>query len=143
MVGGAVGVIWAASAIFSYRWDRSQIRLQNPRPAEDLFPVALDHYLKGNWFEAEQVLGGLLQANPRDVDASLMLATLYRHTHRYDEAQGQLERLTRYEGAEKWRLEITRERELLGQARNDSAAEPSGETPPSPADPSCEVMEAA
>jgi hypothetical protein len=139
----AVGVVWAASAILSSRWDRRQSRLQDPSPAEDLFPVALDHYLKGNWFEAEQVLGGLLRANPRDVDAGLMLAALWRHTHRFDEARGQLERLVRYEGAAKWQLEIAREREWLEQVQTGSNGGSAGETSESPATPSGEVMEAA
>jgi cytochrome c-type biogenesis protein CcmH/NrfG len=42
-----------------------------------------------------------------------MLATLYRHTRRYDEAAKQLDRLDRLDEAVKWRWEIERERELL------------------------------
>lgn len=144
-VWGAVVVIWAASAILSYRWDRRQLMLKDPRPVEDCFPHALDHYLKGNWFEAEQVLCGLLRANPRDVDAGLMLATLLRHTHRLDEAQKHLDRLGRLDGSEKWHLEIARERELLRAAQEEDAEAiaSSGRTAEQPGDPPSEVMEAA
>lgn len=120
-VWGAVGIVWIASAIASYQWDRRQVALQEPVPTHDTFPIALDHYLKGNWFEAEQVLGGLLRANPRDADAGLMLATLLRHTGRRSEARELLDRLARYEGSAKWWLEIARERQLLAEAEGQTA----------------------
>ena len=44
-----------------------------------------------------------------------MLATLMRHTERFDEATRQLDRLVRIEGAEKCEMEIRRERELLAE----------------------------
>jgi hypothetical protein len=77
----------------------------------------MDHYLKGNWFEAEYFLSGLLAANPRDVDAALMLATLLRHTGRFDEALEGLARLERCEDAERWHWEIGRERDLVRRAQ--------------------------
>lgn len=142
-VWGAVVVFWAASAILSYRWDRRQ-RVPNDSPCEeDPFSQALDHYLKGNWFEAEQVLCGLLRANPRDVDAGLMLATLLRHTRRFDEARKHLDRLGRLEGAAKWHLEMARERELLDEAQTEAASAPCSQSAEKTADPPGEVMEAA
>jgi Flp pilus assembly protein TadD len=75
--------------------------------------VALDHYLKGDYYQAEQVLEGLLRQNIRDLEARLMLATLLRHAGRGDEARRQLETLARFEGAGKWELEIQAERQLL------------------------------
>jgi hypothetical protein len=53
-----------------------------------------------------------------------MLATLLRHTSRFDEATKQLNRLQRLEGCEKWALEIGREREWLRAARSETAASP-------------------
>jgi len=47
------------------------------------------------------------------LDALLLLATLYRHTRRCDEAAKQLDRLDRLDEAVKWRWEIEHERELL------------------------------
>lgn len=121
LIWAVVGGIWAVSAIFASRWDSRKARPQNPSPREDSFALAMDHYLKGNWFEAEYVLSGLLAANPRDVDAALMLATLWRHTGRFDEAIEGLDRLERCEDAQKWLWEIGRERDLVRQAQTRRA----------------------
>ena len=77
--------------------------------------------MKGDYYQAEHVLEGLLRRNLRDVDARLMLATLLRHTGRLDEAAGQLDTLARFEGAGKWELEMRRERELLAEAKTHKA----------------------
>jgi hypothetical protein len=50
-----------------------------------------------------------------------MLATLMRRTGRLDEAAGQLDTLSRFEGAEKWGLEIRQERERLTEAKEQKA----------------------
>ncbi len=80
--------------------------------------------MKGDYYQAEHVLEGLLRRNVRDLDARLMLATLLRHTGRLDEATRQLDTLARFEGAGKWELEMRQERELLAEAttRNSAAA---------------------
>lgn len=85
LIWAVVGGIWAVSAIFASRWDSRGAPPRDLSPRVDSFALALDHYLKGNWFEAEYLLSGLLAANPRNVDASLMLATLWRHTGRFEE----------------------------------------------------------
>ena len=77
---------------------------------EDLFLQAQAQYLRGHWFEAQAALEKLLSRQPRDVDAHLMLATLYRRTGRTREARRQLRILRRIDGAEKWELEIEQER---------------------------------
>ncbi|HID74570.1 MAG TPA: hypothetical protein EYP56_01075 [Planctomycetaceae bacterium] len=112
----AVGGFWVISAVFSYRWHRQYPVGLVTAWSEGQFRQAVAHYLKGDWFEAEHVLVGLLQRDPRDVDATLMLATLLRHTRRLGEAGACLSRLERLDGAEKWELEIRRERELLQAA---------------------------
>jgi thioredoxin-like negative regulator of GroEL len=113
---------WPAAALFSAAWLRRQAAKERTDPVEAgeaTFEEAQEHYLKGNWFEAERVLGILLRRNTRDLEARLMLATLYRHTRRFDEAARQLDSLGRCEGAEKWEWEICRERELLAEARTE------------------------
>jgi len=111
----ALGVIWVGSGGFSIALSRRQEDKQIDEAAAG-FDVALDHYLKGNWVQAERELGLLLRNNARDLEARLMWATLLRHTGRLAEAEEQLELLTRLEGAEKWALEIQGERELLAEA---------------------------
>ena len=85
--------------------------------SKDLFRQSLDHYLQGNWFEAQRALGCLLRKNRRDVEARLMLATLLRHTGRPEEAARQLEVLVRLDEARKWELEIRHEWNMLAAAR--------------------------
>jgi hypothetical protein len=110
-----LAVAWSASAGFSVWWSRRLGRA--PDPNADPFRNALDHYLKGNWFEAERELNKLLRRDNRDLEARLMLATLLRHTKRFDEATRQLNVLVRLEGAKRWELEIRREGELITEAR--------------------------
>ncbi len=126
---GARKLIWAAVAI---TWFGSAVaaRLRGDAarsdPDGDPYPHALEQYLKGNWFEAEQILARLLDRNPRDLEARLMLATVLRHTGRRQEAARQLDCLERLEGSGKWALEIARERRSLAE---DAAAQRPPETP--------------
>ena len=91
-----------------------------PIPAEErgdrLFAGALQLYLQGDWVSCEQILRRLLRYNKEDIEARLMLATLWRHLGRAQEAHKQLSRLERLEAASPWLDEITHEREQLKQA---------------------------
>ena len=115
------GVFWVVAAGWSARQCGRRAAAGNPNTCEDAFTEALDHYLKGDYYQAEHVLEGLLRRNLRDVDARLMLATLLRHTGRLYEATQQLDTLARFEGAGKWELEMRRERELLAGAKAPKA----------------------
>ena len=101
-----------------------------------MFTPARDHYLHGNWYEAEETLVQLLRRDPNDVDARLMLATLMRHTERFDDARGQLKQLQRLEAAGKWQLEIRREWEYLAreQQQSDDVSAPPADTQPEAAE---------
>jgi hypothetical protein len=90
-------------------------------PAGDLFRAAQGEYLRGNWFEAELALNQLLERNPGDADARLMLATLLRRIGQPGEAADQLRQLSKTEGAEKWQLEIAREQRLLALPAENTA----------------------
>ena len=125
-----VGLIWLASAAASYGWARASngcgqdpSRQQGP---EAPLAEGLQYYLQKNWFEAERVFRRLLRRNSRDTDAGLMLATLLRHTERFEEAKIQLQRLGRIDGSEKWDLEIRQEQRMLDKAK--SQREESDET---------------
>jgi hypothetical protein len=150
---------WPAAALFSAAWLRRQVGRERPDAPGETGGATLEeaqgHYLKGNWFEAERVLGILLRRNTRDLEARLLLATMYRHTRRFDEAARQLDSLGRCEGAEKWEWEICRERELLAEARKDELensteaapaqddAAPPAEAAPDHTTPPDEMMHAA
>lgn len=136
---GARKLIWAAVAL---TWFGSAVAAFMRKDAAasdaeaDPYPQALEQYLRGNWFEAEQILARLLDRNPRDLEARLMLATLLRHTGRHQEAARQLDCLERCEGSGKWALEIARQRRFLAEAT--VAGRPStapGSQEPSPAAP--------
>ena len=86
---------------------------QTADATENKFSVARDQYLRGNWYEAEHLLLGLLAKNPRDVEALLLQATLYRRTERSDEATAVLDRLQLIEDSDCWFLEIEMERRLI------------------------------
>ena len=77
-----VGTLWLAAGISSVVWGRRSNDAQPTATDTDSFKAALEHYLKGNWFQAERALIALLHRNSRDVEARLMLATLFRHTGR-------------------------------------------------------------
>jgi hypothetical protein len=116
------GVSWLVVAGCSARQCGRRAKLDGPDSHEDAFCRALDHYLKGDYYQAEQVLEGLLRRDLRDLDARLMLATLLRRAGRPDEATQQLDTLARFEGAGKWELEIRTERQLLAKAKTQEAA---------------------
>jgi hypothetical protein len=114
----AIGLIWAGSGIFVAWTGGLRDSSAAAQARDDLFRAALGEYLKGAWFEAETLLGRLVAQDNRDVDARLMLASLLRHTRRPLEARRQLDELDRLEKADKWRVEIDRERQLLKLAES-------------------------
>ncbi len=118
----AFAVFWTGAAVWSTRLGRRRAAADEPDPKENGFSEALDHYLKGDYYQAEHVLEGLLRQNLRDVDARLMLATLLRHTGRLDDAMRQLDTLVRLEGADKWQWEIEQERDWLAEAKREAVA---------------------
>lgn len=80
---------------------------------DTLFIDARSEYLKGHWQEAEKLLLRQLYQSPRDVESRLMLATLYRHTRQFDDAQQQQQTLAKFDESEVWQNEIIREQRLL------------------------------
>jgi hypothetical protein len=124
-----VGVAWSWAESRASRRVAAAANTETITPAEDLFSAATREYLQGNWVAAEQRLAELLGNNAEDVEARLMLATLYRRTNRLAEARNELYRLSKLEKAAAWQFEIDRELEL---ANPQSAGEPV--TTPTPSD---------
>jgi hypothetical protein len=96
---------------------------QSSNATQDLFPEALNEYLQGNWLVAEEKCRELVRRRRDDVEARLMLATLLRHTERYDEARRALDDLEKFDGAGRWEMEIDCERRLLDDAVAESDAD--------------------
>jgi hypothetical protein len=89
------------------------------RGNDTLLLRAQTEYLKGNWYNAERLLLRLLEDSPRDADAHLLMASLYRRTRRKDEAQRHLYVLEKIAGGTKWLFEIDCERALLAQMHSE------------------------
>jgi hypothetical protein len=123
---------WCLSTWNSFRRFSEFYGELGDRGRQDLFIQAQTEYLRGHWCEAESLLQRLVR-DGRDVEARLMLASLFRHTKRWEDARRQLKSLERLDGAEKWRLEVERERRLLDRLRaangvGGSTGEDSGKT---------------
>ncbi len=115
----ALGILWLGAALVSaVQLRRRSATLENVS-SDDHFNQALDLYLKGDYYQVERLLNKILSKNTRDIEARLLLATMLRHTGRIEEATNQLDQLDRFDGAEKWVLEIQRERELLAEAEKN------------------------
>jgi hypothetical protein len=110
-----LATVWLGAAAFSALFQPPAAPAVVAGIERDLFREAQSEYLRGNWFEAETLLARLLEQQPRDVEARLMLATLLRHNRRTSEAQQQLLRLECLEPAEVWRVEIANERVRLAE----------------------------
>ncbi len=126
---GVAGGLWAVAVAISLR---SRARRGPSRAVADgevLFREALSEYLLGNWFEAEAILGRMLQASPTDAEARLLLATLLRHTRRIDAARDQLARLELLRSSQNWKLEIDAERRLLDEWEADQGNQAPDEPP--------------
>ena len=110
-----LAVFWVAAAVLFVvqRWWGQTAIVSD---ATVSFQAALEHYLRGDWFQTERLLGAILKANPEDVEARLLLATLFRHTGRRDDARRELQRLADIPAASAWQWEIERELSLLANA---------------------------
>ncbi len=109
-------------------WHGWGVAPRQAQSADGMFREALGEYLQGNWFEAEQILGRLLELRPRDAEGRLMLATLQRHNGRLKEAVDQLARLELLTDARIWSREISVERRLIAEAIEANQAETQSES---------------
>ncbi len=121
---GALAVVWGLAWIEARAdWRRRLAELSTGEsaavPAEladRLFRRSQAYYLAGDWVAAEQSLLKLLKHEPRDAEARLMLATLWRHEGRQEAAAAELDQLERLESSAAWKNEIAWERERIGAA---------------------------
>ncbi len=128
------GLVWFSAAGWSM-WHGWGVAPRQVQSADAMFRAALGEYLQGNWFEAEQILGRLLELRPRDVEGRLLLATLLRHNGRLKEALDQLARLDLLSDARIWKQEIEVERQAIAaadEARTEAAANPAENQPEQP-----------
>jgi hypothetical protein len=84
-----------------------------PERPDTLFIQAQREYLGGHWEEAESLLMRQIENVPRDMEARLLLATLFRHTRRLNMARDQISAIQRFDEAFEWEFEIDRELQLI------------------------------
>ena len=112
----------------SWRWVAGLRHGQAQAGGDELFLQGRDEYLKGNWFEAETILGRILDQNVLDSEARLLRANLLFHTARRKEAIGELDRLSRMDSGQIWWLEIARLRSRLKDADESRLAAETAES---------------
>ena len=119
--------LWLAAAGVSWRWltrrEGQIVRESQGNAAEDLYPAAMNEYLKRNFVTAERMAKKLLAANERDIVAGILLASVWRRTGRTSEAKAELERLDRLEASQPWSTEIERELARLRKSAVDKATD--------------------
>jgi hypothetical protein len=120
-----IAILWASLVWHEFHC-LPALRGGQDAAAASLLAKAQQEYLKRDWFETEVLLQRVLRDDRDDVDARLMLATLYRHTGRLEEADETLSQLERMEGAGKWKLEISRERNLISELGSKSETDRDG-----------------
>lgn len=108
-----LATVWIAGLWSGYDDLAAATRRFSDERLQDLFIRAQGEYLRGNWWTAQTLLEQLLALDRADIEAQLMLATLYRHTERPEAARRRLRFLEQLAGADGWRLEIEKERMLL------------------------------
>ncbi len=91
--------------------------VENRELSHTLFNRAQHEYLMGHWAEAESLLKHRLDQTERDIEARLLLATMFRHTERFDDATHQLTQMEKFDDAVHWSFEIARERQLIERDR--------------------------
>jgi len=119
---------WLGAAVLALK-ERAKTGANQLESLEGLFRRAQAEYLQGDYFQAEATLAELLEANPRDAEGRLLLATLLRHTKRYPEAEDQLRQLTRFETAARWQIEVNSERARIKKLRKAAKTQPTARIP--------------
>jgi predicted Zn-dependent protease len=125
-----LGAIWLVTTWRSIRDLPNLCKPAEGSPDEGLFIQAQGEYLKGHWFEAERLALQRVAVHPSDVESQLLLAAIYRRMKRLDEARRRLQAVARYDGSQKWGLEVSLEKRWLDQLEEEleSVAEKPPET---------------
>jgi hypothetical protein len=104
---------WIAGLLLSWRFVRKEEQLASEREVDDTYPQALHAYLRGDRALAESLLRNRLRRDPQDVEAALLLASVWRRQGRLTAARSLLSKLRKVERAAPWLFEIERELEIL------------------------------
>ncbi|MCU0959041.1 MAG: hypothetical protein MUF48_02955 [Pirellulaceae bacterium] len=112
-VWAVLGVLWTTGCWREVRQRSWSGVAERARCEEDLFIRAQAEYLKGHWVESHDLLARLIESNPLDIEAQLLLASVHRRTKRIDLSCKQLRQVRGLQESGPWRFEIGRELALL------------------------------
>ncbi|MFW6170883.1 MAG: hypothetical protein ACODAD_10375 [Planctomycetota bacterium] len=108
-----LGVFWMLGVWRAARYPVSSGVSPPTHHHQGLLIQAQSEYLKGHWVEAQTLLEQVIRANPRDIEAHLLLSCVFRRSRRIELSRKQLRRLCKLDEAARWRFEIEREVALL------------------------------
>ena len=94
------------------------------------FSAAQRSYLAGDSVAAEKTIQQILKLDAADVEARLLLATMWRRQGRCNEAGQQLDRLQKLEAAAAWQREIEQERVQIAAIQQPQNSPSESEPPP-------------
>lgn len=115
---------WLVSAWNSHRQLKQWSALPKSQQLDDWFRKAQSDYLKGHWLDAEAQLRRVLTCAPGDVQARLLLVSVFERAGRKVEAAEQLRELALQPGSEAWHVEREQlARRVNGIADGESADE--------------------
>ena len=117
LLGWLLATFWIISIIHAL-WCCRPPTAETHLGEKDVYPQAMQHYLRGNWVEAQELLKALLGIDPADVEARLLLVNTLRRSGQKNAALAELEETLRYDRASKWEWEL---QELGSQLRAESA----------------------
>lgn len=106
----AVAAFWGLSLASRNIDDAKRVAPAEKEWDRGLFIEAQGEYLKGHWFEAEEMLLRLIRTDPTDDAARMMLASVYR---RAGQAEKGLQQLEAIQHRQVWDLEIRQEQAQL------------------------------
>ncbi len=119
----ATATLWGIGAWTAVRARGEGVKEGQVPPLSDLFPTAQREYLRGNWYECETQCRALLEADPRDAEARLLLLGVLRRSRRWDEARRELASLSALETAEHWSTELAAELQRINRSEGNEPAD--------------------
>ena len=111
--------VWVSLMIVATRRDRRPDAVIKSEQYDETFRQMIRCYLRGDWFAVESHILLQLKKHPKDIEALLLQATMYRHTKRYKEAKLILDNLYLLQDSRFWHEEISAEQLLIVAAKND------------------------
>ncbi len=112
-------VCWLVCVVMNIRRDQYFRSLLESDVARDLFLAANKEYLRGRFKQARENLDQLIELNPRDAEARLLLTTIGLREGRINDCDRQLRQMQRLSSAANWSAEIRQQWKRLEQIRQE------------------------